>query len=131
MPAKPSAAAARNASTGKMHASSQRAAWGANSRSAKSRAVSCMARCSSLSSKSMARSLLRRLAFCLGIALGLVLREHRLRRRLAHGGELLIVGGGPVERLDAMTIGLAEMRHDVTRVELVGFLRRLPIGPIV
>src|SRR5579863_6055489 len=104
MPAKPSAAAARRASTGKMHSSSQRAALGANSRAEKSRATSWMASCSSESRKSIAaaprrpaQTLLRRalLRLLLLLALRLVLGEHGHRRRGAQLHELLIMRRGP------------------------------------
>ena len=54
-PGSGSDAAARSASTGKMHPSSQRAALGRNSRSANARAVSWIARCSSVRENSMRR----------------------------------------------------------------------------
>src|SRR5499427_8496300 len=53
MPPKPSAAAWRNVSTGKISSSSHCRANGIISSRAKARAVSLMARCSSLRSKSM------------------------------------------------------------------------------
>src|SRR6266508_1130475 len=54
MPPKPSAAARRSVSTGKVSASSHSRANGIISSRAKARAVSWMARCSSVRSKSMA-----------------------------------------------------------------------------
>src|SRR5262245_13651084 len=39
--------------------------------------------------------------------------------------------GGPFERLDAVQVRLAEMRHHVAGIELEGFLRRLEVRPVV
>src|ERR1700730_11489150 len=58
--------------------------------------------------------------------LGLVLVEHRLGGGLARGAELGAVVAAPLKGGGARGIRLAEMRHHIAGIELVGPLGRLP-----
>src|SRR3546814_15525942 len=63
--------------------------------------------------------------------LGLMLVEHRARRLRTLLGEIAAVLAAPFEGLDALPVVAGNVRHDVPGVELVGALRRLPIGDVV
>src|SRR5580704_5540146 len=63
--------------------------------------------------------------------LGLVLVEHRLGGGVTLGAKLVAVVAAPLVRRRAASVELGEMRHHIARIELVGALRRLEIGPVM
>src|SRR3546814_13590397 len=60
-----------------------------------------------------------------------MLVEHRARRLRTLLGEIAAVLAAPFEGLDALPVVAGKVRHDVPGVELVGALRRLPVGDVV
>ena len=63
--------------------------------------------------------------------LGFVFVKHRSCRSLPLGAELVAVFAAPFIGGDARRIGLAEMRHHVTLVKLIGALGFRPVGPVM